>query len=39
MIVVVTTLTMLAGLSILWFVNLHVLLAIVVGYFLGSSRV
>ena len=39
MIVVVTTLTMLAGLSILWFVNLHVLLAIVVGYFIGSSRV
>ena len=39
MIVSITTLTMLAGLSILWLVNLHVLLAIVVGYFLGSSRV
>ena len=39
MIVVITTLTMLASLSILWIVNLHVFLAIVVGYFLGSSRV
>ena len=38
-IVAIMTLTILAELNILWFVNLHIVLAVLVGYFLGSSRV
>ena len=38
-VVAIATLTILAGLSIFWFVNLHIMIALLVGYFLGSSRV